>query len=257
MPSIRQWVALVAACLVLPPWASRPAAAQGLRKAGPDLKEVAQEVLTGTNGLRKDKGLPAVTTEPRLTKAAQEFAEYMAGADKLSHTADGKQPSDRIRAQGYNYCVVAENIAWEFSPSGFTSKSLGKTLVKEWKESPEHLRNMLDPDVTQVGFGLARSDKTGRYYAVQDFGRPRSAAIKFQVTNQTRAPARYEVEGKSFDLEPGTYRIHLSCRQGSLKLQKVGETPAPEDAPALKATDGKRYAIRRDGKGGYRMTEAD
>src|SRR5262249_10151424 len=153
-------------------------------------KEVAEQVLAGTNGLRKEKGLAAVKTEPRLTKAAQEFAEYMARNDNLSHTADGKQPVDRVRAPGYEYCVIAENIAWEHNPTGFTSKPLARTLVKGWKNPPDHLRNMLDPDVTQVGLGLARSATTRRYYAVQEFGRPRSAAIAFRVLNQTNVPAR-------------------------------------------------------------------
>jgi hypothetical protein len=34
---------------------------------------------------------------------------------------------------------------------------------------------MLDPDVREIGVGVARSNKTGRYYAVEDFGRPLSA----------------------------------------------------------------------------------
>ncbi len=34
-------------------------------------------------------------------------------------------------------------------------------------------KNMLAPEVTETGVAVARSGKTGRYYAVQMFGRPR------------------------------------------------------------------------------------
>ena len=41
-----------------------------------------------------------------------------------------------------------------------------------------------DPDVTETGVAVARSEKTGYYYGVQMFGRPKSAAVVFKVENR-------------------------------------------------------------------------
>src|SRR5262249_1148571 len=138
-----------------------------------------------TNRFRREQGRGALRINPNLAKAAQEFAAYLARQDKFSHTADGKQPWERTAAQGYQECLIAENIAWESDPRGFTSRGLAQALVKGWQQSPPHRKNLLDPDLEEIGVGVAYSKKTGRYYGVQDFGRPKSEAIVFRITNQT------------------------------------------------------------------------
>ena len=44
---------------------------------------------------------------------------------------------------------------------------------------------MLDADATETGISVARSEHTGYYYAVQMFGRPKSDAIEFQISNRS------------------------------------------------------------------------
>ena len=105
--------------------------------------------------------------------------------------ADGSRPADRAARHGYEFCVIAENIAYAYNSEGYTTEELGATFVEGWKHSPGHRRNMLDPDVSQTGVAVARSEKTGYYYAVQMFGRPRSQAIEFQVSNRTEAEVAY------------------------------------------------------------------
>ncbi len=44
--------------------------------------------------------------------------------------------------------------------------------MRDWIESPEHLSNILNPDMQLVGFGFAVDrDTDERTYWVQDFGR--------------------------------------------------------------------------------------
>ncbi len=191
----------------------------------------------------------------KLTKTAREFADYLARTDRFSHTADGRSPGQRVSASGYEWCIVAENIAWEYDSAGFTTRGLGQALLTGWKNSPEHRRNMLDSDVTEIGVGVARSEKTGRYYAVQDFGRPHSAAIVFKVANETDAVARYRVDGKSFTLPPATTRTHERCRPAELEFQGAGDSAAPEDAREFHPANGQRFVVRSDGSGGYRLVE--
>src|SRR5262249_61061220 len=141
-------------------------------------------------------------------RAAQDFAAYLAREDKFSHTADGKQPWERTAAQGYEECLIAENIAWESNSRGFSSRGLAKAFLKGWQNSPPHRKNLLDPDLTEIGVGVAYSKKSGRYYGVQDFGRPRSEQITFAITNETDETIRYTVDGKDFSIEPRYTMTH-------------------------------------------------
>ena len=45
--------------------------------------------------------------------------------------------------------------------------------VEGWERSAAHRKNMLDRDATEIGVAVAHSPRTGRYYGVQVFGRPR------------------------------------------------------------------------------------
>jgi hypothetical protein len=72
------------------------------------------------------------------------------------------------------------------------------------------------PDVEELG--VARSSRTGRYYAVQDFGRPKSKEIKFSISNQTDATVKYSLDGKTYTLEPGYTIIYERCRPPKLSI---------------------------------------
>ena len=99
-----------------------------------------------------------MAVNPDLTDAARDFAAYMARTSRYGHTADGSRPADRAASHGYEYCVIAENIAYAFNSDGYTTEELGKTFVEGWKHSPGHRRNMLDPDVAETGVAVARSE---------------------------------------------------------------------------------------------------
>jgi uncharacterized protein YkwD len=123
------------------------------------------------------------TSDPELNKAAEYFAQYMATHDKYGHTADDNRPADRAKKFGYRYCIVLENIAYQFSSIGYTTQELGEKFFAGWKTSPGHRKNMLDPAVAQTGVAVAQSQDSGYYYAVQMFGRPKSKSIEFSLFN--------------------------------------------------------------------------
>ncbi len=215
----------------------------------PDLGEVEKLVFQYTNDFRKQQGRRPLKVNDKLSQTAHYFADYLARTDKFSHTADGKQPSQRVSEHGYAWCVVAENIAWEYNSDGFTTERLARELVEGWKHSPEHRRNLLDPDVTEIGVAVAFGKASGRYYGVQDFGRPKSKAISFQVANQSDVEVRYTVDGKAFTLPPRYTRTHERCRSAAVEFLKPGD----EEGEVLHPRKGTRYVIRPDGSGGYRV----
>jgi uncharacterized protein YkwD len=211
----------------------------------PDLAAVAGYIVDKTNDFREEEGRPRVTVNAKLTETARDFAGYMARTDRYGHTADGSGPADRAAKHGYEYCVVAENIAYAFDSAGFTTEELGKKFVEGWKASPGHRKNMLDPDVTETGVAVARSEKTGYYYAVQMFGRPKSLAVEFKVENQSPATVSYRIGDRAYILPPRYIRTHEQCRPTEVAFElPTGGKVASE---SLKAEDKAHFVIVDDG----------
>ena len=63
---------------------------------------------------------------------------------------------------------------------------------------------------------VARSKKSGYYYAVQVFGRPKSAAVHFEIANRTDETIEYECDGERLPLPPRYIRVHEECRPGEI-----------------------------------------
>jgi len=165
---------LVAAALLV----AMPASAQ----TEPGFAErVEARVLALVNDFRLEKGLKPLERERRLDAAAESFGTFMGSTGKLEHDADGRTPAARVKQQGYVYCVISENIAYEYSSRGLTADRLARNLVEGWRDSPTHRDNILDTEVTQTGLAIARSER-GEYYAAQLFGRPPLQGAKGRAT---------------------------------------------------------------------------
>jgi len=119
----------------------------------PNLAEATRSVVERANGFRHAEHRKGLATSEALAATAREFAAYMARTDRFDHAADGREPGERARRHGYAYCVISENIAYEYSSRGFATEDLARRFV-------------------EAGAAVAHSAQTGRYYAVQMFGRP-------------------------------------------------------------------------------------
>jgi uncharacterized protein YkwD len=246
---------LLAALLLAPPPASAQRshghtsqhaapAAENVSRPSPDLARVVRGILRRTNEFRRQHGRRELKRNADLTRAAQYFADYLARKDKFSHTADGDEPWERTEKFGYDYCIVAENIAYRYSSAGFSSRELARGFMKGWKKSPGHRKNLLDPDVYEIGIGVARSSKNGRYYAAQDFGRPKSKAITFRVTNQTDTSVDYTVDGKAYTVRPRYTITLMRCRPPTahFRLSGPGQTG---NEKVYHPHNGTHYVLRR------------
>jgi hypothetical protein len=209
--------------------------------AQPDVDQVAGRVVQLANGARQAEKRPPVAPDPRLAATARYFARYMAEADQLGHEADGATPADRARRHGYDHCLVLENIAFEFHSAGFSIEGLAGQFVQGWLRSPGHRANLLDADATETGVAVARSAKTGRYYAVQMLARPKSQSIRFEIANRSGAAAHYRIGERRFTLAPLQIRTHEECRPGELVLAAAGETVT------ITPANGGRFVISRSG----------
>src|SRR5436309_682742 len=101
---------------------SRAPSAATASTNGPNLSQVVEQIISDTNAFRRQEGRREVGVNAELSRAAQYFANYMAQTDQYSHTADGSQPWDRAAKYGYAYCIVLENIAYQYNSADFTTQ---------------------------------------------------------------------------------------------------------------------------------------
>ena len=215
----------------------------------PDLAKVTAGIIDRTNAFRKEEKREPVKANDKLTATAKAFAEYMARTDRYGHTADGTRPADRAKTQGYDYCLVLENIAYAYDSRGFDADKMTGTFVTGWKESPGHRKNMLDPDATETGVAVARSETTGHYYAVQMFGRPKADAVVFKIDNRSGETFVYTVGEQTFELLPRYVRTHTVCRPPAVSFAgptaDKPETVTPKAGATLVVTKaGGAWAVK-------------
>jgi hypothetical protein len=209
--------------------------------------DVTRQILQRTNELRAASGWKPLASEARLTAAATRFARYMAETDRYGHEVDGRQPTERAQAQGYDHCLTAENIAFASSTRGFQAGELAQRLFDGWVQSPVHRRNLLDGDMTDIGMAVAQSARSGRHYAVQLFGRPRSLLMRITLANRSRDTVHYEFADERYELKPNIVRTHERCRRALLALNAEGLDELSSKPVAI--THGARYRIEDAGDG--------
>lgn len=202
--------------------------------ATPDIEKVERLIVERTNAFRKEHEHESepVAADETLSKAAREFARYMAGEGRYGHEADGRTPAERATAAGYDYCIVRENIAYAFQSTGFTTAQLADRFVTGWQESPGHRENMLAPHVTQTAVAVAKAEGSDVYVAVQLFARPKNAAIEFEVANESELTVTYRVGNRELELAPRVVQTHTLCEPKAVVFLPVaaGESTDAEAA---------------------------
>lgn len=122
-----------------------------------------QRMVSLVNAQRASHGLRALRTSGKLARAAQAHACDNAARASYSHYgSDGSDLGTRLRRVGYKLSTAAENTGLGFSDPA--------QLVSYWMNSPGHKANILNPNITELGLGLADG---ARPTWVLDFGRPR------------------------------------------------------------------------------------
>lgn len=222
----------------------------------PDIPQTEALVLSLTNKVREREKLAGVKPDKALTIAARAYAAYLAKANAFSHTADGRQPSERAEASGYAACQIAENLALSASSQGFAATVLANETLDGWLNSPGHRANLLAPNVTDIGIAVARvAAKDAKYVVVQLFGRPKSLATEFQVSNSTKETVAYQLSGSPHTVAPGMGVRHTVCEPKSIEFKSVGKAALQG---RFTAASGKVYAVtQKAGKVSVEVRIAD
>jgi len=122
------------------------------------------KVLDLTNAERKSAGLAPLSLSRELADAAQNYSQVLASSDCFAHTC-GPVPdfADRDDQAGYNdWKLIGENIA-----AGYPSPD---EVVAQWMASPGHRANILSPNFTEIGIGVANGRGRFGTYWTQEFG---------------------------------------------------------------------------------------
>ena len=105
------------------------------------------------NQYRSEKGLKPLKLNATLTEAAKEHSRDLAKWDRISHYgSDGSNPWDRVKRTGYKARLAAENVG--------TGQVNFDEVMKGWKESPGHNKNLLLADAKEMGLALVQDPKT-------------------------------------------------------------------------------------------------
>ena len=216
----------------------------------PDIPKAEAAIVELSNVFRASSKLAVVKSEPALTRAARDYAKFLAATTIFSHEADGRRPIDRIKAAGYQPCSTAENLAWMSDGRGFETRDLAMRMVEGWKNSPPHRKNLELPYVTETGVAIAKVRGEDKYISVQLFGRPAALQYTFQIENTGGTAVDYSAFGKDMRIENNTMIRHTACEPGEVAFQiKPGGLLSKANIVRQEARDAHVYKLTRGTSG--------
>jgi len=130
---------------------------------GPITKEA---IVRLTNEVRSANGLEELNENRLLDSVAEERARDMLKKAYFGHVSPtGQRASDVALRTGYEYRIIAENIAQGLFPTN-------QRLIDRWMQSPGHRRNIFSPGIRDIGVAIVEGALNGevRLLVVQLFG---------------------------------------------------------------------------------------
>ncbi|MHB9107258.1 MAG: CAP domain-containing protein [Armatimonadota bacterium] len=134
---------------------------------------VERAVAWHTNIERRKRGLQPVALDHRLRVAARQHSLEMGTRRYFNHyspVAAWRTPWQRAYYAGFWGPSVGENILLARKCRYRKPEQIGAYFVRLWMNSPTHRKNLLNPEWTRIGVGVARVG--GAWYASQEFGLP-------------------------------------------------------------------------------------
>ena len=202
-----------------------------LHNAAPFERRYRQEVLSKeavvslTNNARAQNGLAALSENQLLDTIAAERAKDMLDKQYFAHISPtGEQASDVAQRVGYHYKIIAENLA---SGAFFTNQK----IVDGWMQSPGHRKNILSPDVQEIGVAVVKKGGDGGWLSVQIFGLP-SLLVAEKLCTPPPQQLLQDIEIKRGEIKMLNDRLtklrdELETEKGSIESDRmsVGSDP--------------------------------
>lgn len=132
----------------------------------------ATQILHLTNLERQNHNLNLLKPNAQLTQAAYNRALDIFKNNYFAHySPTGKKFSDFVKEVGYEYFLVGENLAINFTDS--------QAVITAWEKSPTHYANLINPNYQEIGLAvvIGKFNKQSTMVVVQLFGTQTVAGI--------------------------------------------------------------------------------
>src|SRR5205085_6107795 len=168
------------------------------------------------NDIRASKGLPALKVNTNLVAKARGWAVTMAAAGKIWHS----NLSDGITA---DWQKLGENVGMGGSVDG---------LHNAFVASPHHYENLVDPDFSYVGIGIAMNGDT--MYVAEEFMElmPPKAPVVTPTTATTAPRVTTTTAPKPAAPKPAAPKPAAVAQAPVAPAAPPAVTPPPAPAPA-------------------------
>jgi uncharacterized protein YkwD len=119
-------------------------------------------LVAGINAQRVAAGLPPLQLDPALATVAGERSSDMAQGGYFSHVSPtGETFSSLMQSQGVSCSWCGEDIAYNNYPD---DQTVG-VVLSAWMASPRHRDNILNPNFSRLGVGVALAGSGLKYYS--------------------------------------------------------------------------------------------
>lgn len=110
---------------------------------------------------RQNNGLDPLAISPTLTRVAQWMSQSMTSQNYFGHTDWlGRDPFQRMADFGYYFNTwKGENLA--------AGRAGAQAVFDQWRDSPSHRANMLNPNYQFIGIARAQGGYYGWYWATE------------------------------------------------------------------------------------------
>lgn len=158
-----------------------------------DYKQIETAFYLKINKLREEKGCGKLTPDVILKLAADDQAAYMQSTHLVGHnqkTKGKENPRNRVIFYKGTHDLVAENcleillktkMKTKYAPAPITVNTYeqaAEALFLGWKNSPGHLKNMIDPKVDVSGLGFFFAADSSALYCAEVFAAKPFVQIK-------------------------------------------------------------------------------
>ena len=134
------------------------------QKPSTDFSSYQQQVLDLVNAERTKRGISALTLDSNLSSVATKKSQDMVNKNYFDHTSPTYgSPFDMMKQFVISYRTAGENIA--------KGQKTPQEVVTAWMNSEGHRKNILNPNFTNLGVGIAKDSKGTTYWTQMFIGK--------------------------------------------------------------------------------------
>lgn len=134
------------------------------QKPSTDFSSYQQQVLDLVNAERAKRGISALTLDSSLSSVATKKSQDMIDKNYFDHTSPTYgSPFDMMKQFGISYRTAGENIA--------KGQKTPQEVVAAWMNSEGHRKNILNPNFTNLGVGIAKDSNKTTYWTQMFIGK--------------------------------------------------------------------------------------